>query len=94
VGVAGGQLAAENGAGSGHGRFLHRAPLHQQVVILIHQILGTGIKKQFLKYMSIVLCRESDGQCTDNKGQGIPEGLLFTPGEWANQSQTFGVKCV
>lgn len=24
--------------------------------------------------------RESDGQCTDNKGQGIPEGLLFTPG--------------
>ncbi len=52
MGVAGGQLAAENGAGSGHGRVLHRAPLHQQVVILIHQILG--IKKQFLKYMSIV----------------------------------------
>lgn len=24
--------------------------------------------------------RESDGQCIDNKGQGIPEGLLFTPG--------------
>lgn len=24
--------------------------------------------------------RESDGQCMDNKGQGIPEGLLFTPG--------------
>ncbi len=40
------------------------------------------LKNNFLNICR--LCRESDGQCTDNKGQGIPEGLLFTPGEWAN----------
>ena len=39
----------------------------------------TYLQKIFNTFM-FVLFRESDGQCIDNKGQGIPEGLLFTPG--------------
>ena len=39
----------------------------------------TYLQKIFNTFM-FVLFRESDGQCMDNKGQGIPEGLLFTPG--------------